>query len=118
MPFKACSNCGARFIPEDGREMCFDCRSIHMQVTMHERRQIYCFTMFFGLPDGRKCFYMNRKYEVLGDNIEVWGPITIRDLLVVDEQGNRFFSPKAPQWAKDLHADGWVYVTFWTNYYE
>ena len=72
--------------------------------------KIYCLVLFPALGKG---FGLNRKYELITEDREVWGKVTAGEIVEAD---TRFFPPlSAPKWAYNLQDAGHLHVAFWTN---
>ncbi len=75
--------------------------------------KIYCIILF---PYERKAVALDRGYNFITDDKNVWGKIMIGDIIETDKQ---FFAGQdLPKWAVELDRKYEYHVTCWTNYYE
>ena len=74
--------------------------------------------IYFPYTNPRKAFCLNRRYEYMGDGIELWGDVKLKDIVEVDDKFMPTFENQRPLWVKVLLDSGVKHIAIWTNYYE
>jgi len=67
--------------------------------------------------DIHKAVCLDREYNFLTDDKEIWGKVCLRDIVQV-ERGAWFNNGGLPLWAEQAFVGKVSHVTLWTRYYD
>jgi len=76
-------------------------------------QKIYC-TIYF--PSKRRAFALDRNYQYITDDKELWRKLKLEDVVEVDSKFFPTFDHQSPLWARQLKEDGCVHIALWTGY--
>ena len=70
--------------------------------------------IYFPYTNPRVAYCLNRQYEYIGDGIEIWGDVKLKDIVETDD---KFIAGQRPIWVDVLLNSGVKHIAMWTNYY-
>ena len=76
-------------------------------------QKIYC-TIYF--PIQRKAFALDRNYQYITDDKELWKKLRIETVIEADDKFFPTFNHQSPAWARQLKESGCPHIALWTVY--